>query len=94
MGSESECREAGKWTPVIDRNKCEAKADCVEVCPYDVFTIQTVTEADRKEMTLFGKVKLWVHKGKQAYIPDPMLCHACGLCVKACPETAIQLRPL
>jgi 4Fe-4S ferredoxin len=27
----------GKVAPAIDRNRCEGKEDCVEVCPCDVF---------------------------------------------------------
>ena len=36
-----ECRgEPGKVAPVVDRNRCEGKEDCVRVCPYDVFEIR------------------------------------------------------
>jgi ferredoxin len=31
------CSEVtGKLAPFVDRNRCEGKADCVRVCPYDV----------------------------------------------------------
>lgn len=46
--------DRGRVIPVVDRNRCEGKADCV-------------TGADD--------------------------CHACGVCVEACPENAISLAP-
>ena len=34
--SERECQgQPGRVAPVINRNRCEAKARCVEVCPFD-----------------------------------------------------------
>jgi NAD-dependent dihydropyrimidine dehydrogenase PreA subunit len=27
--------DAGVLAPVIDRNRCEAKQDCLRICPYD-----------------------------------------------------------
>lgn len=91
---DSACGEAGNAAPIVDRNRCEGKQDCVAVCPYDVFTIQTVGESDREGLTLLGKLKLWAHGGKQAFVVDPLRCHACGLCVAACPEKAIRLAPI
>ena len=38
-----------------------------------------------------GKVKAWAHGNRQAYVVRPFDCHACGLCVAACPEEAIRL---
>ena len=77
--------------PVINRNKCEGKADCVRVCPTHVFRIQELSPDDKSSLSLFGKLKAWGHGGKQAYVVNPADCHACGLCVEACPENAIQL---
>lgn len=77
--------------PVVNRNKCEAKSDCVAVCPYNVFTVQTVADSDKSQLNLMGKLKLWMHGGKQAYAVRAEDCHACGLCVNACPEDAIRL---
>jgi NAD-dependent dihydropyrimidine dehydrogenase PreA subunit len=81
----------GRVRPVIDRNRCEAKADCVRVCPYGVFSIQALTTADRQGLSLRGRLKAFFHGGKQAYTPKADHCHACGLCVSACPEGAITL---
>jgi NAD-dependent dihydropyrimidine dehydrogenase PreA subunit len=87
-----ECRpEAGGWVPRIDRNRCEGKNDCVIVCPYDVFELRRLTADERNALSLRSKVKLFVHGGKQAFAIRAAECHACGLCVSACPERAITL---
>jgi 4Fe-4S ferredoxin len=92
MRTSPECKEAGRLVPVIDTSRCEAKADCVEVCPYDVFVIRKLTEAERASLGLMTRFKVFVHGGKQAFVERPADCHACGLCVTACPERAIKLR--
>src|SRR5262249_51132455 len=83
--------EPGRTVPVINRNRCEGKSDCVEVCPYDVFELRVVTPQQRTELSWFARLKLVVHGGKQATVDAPDACHACGLCVRACPERAITL---
>lgn len=85
--------EPGRALPVIDRNRCEGKAECVRVCPHDVFTITDVSAEDRRAMSVLGRLKLKAHGGRQAYALNGADCHACGLCVTACPEDAISLRP-
>ncbi len=84
---------ASAVVPVIDRNRCEGKSACVEVCPYHVFELCTIEPDDRAALSLVGKLKTWVHGGKQAYATGSEDCHACGLCVAACPEQAIRLMP-
>ena len=86
------CKDPGVVQPVVDRNRCEAKGDCVAVCPYDVFDIRKVSDSDKSQMTLKGRIKSWAHGGKQAHVIHPEACHSCGQCVTACPEHAIQLR--
>jgi NAD-dependent dihydropyrimidine dehydrogenase PreA subunit len=89
------CRGApGKVAPVVDRNRCEAKEDCVEVCPYDVFEVRPLTDADRATLSLIGRLKAWAHGGRQAYVARPEACHACQLCIEACPEEALRLAPI
>ncbi len=83
--------DAGRWVPRIDRERCEAKADCVAVCPFDVFQIGRLSEAERGALSLRGKVRAFFHGNKQAYAVRAADCHGCGLCVKACPEKAIKL---
>ena len=86
-----DCKKAQLVAPLIDRNRCEGKKDCEAVCPYDVFEIKTVLPSDKEKLSWLGKLKLRVHGGIQAYVRDPDLCHACGLCVTACPEKAVTL---
>ena len=83
---------AGAMIPVIDAGRCEAKAACVEVCPYDVFEVRRLTPDERAELSLLAKLKAWAHGNKRAFAVRADACHACGLCVKACPEQAIVLR--
>jgi NAD-dependent dihydropyrimidine dehydrogenase PreA subunit len=90
-----ECRgEPGKVAPVVDRNRCEAKEDCVRVCPYHVFKIRALEPEDRASLSLFGKLKAWAHGNRQAYVVRPQDCHACQLCIEACPEDALRLAPV
>lgn len=87
-----ECKhQPGRFVPVVNRNRCEGKAPCVDVCPYDVFVIATLPEDQRKELSIIGKVKGFRHKWQQAFAVKAESCHACGLCVTACPEKAITL---
>ena len=88
----TDCRfEPGYLVPLVDRAKCEAKADCVNVCPYNVFEVRKLTSNERQELSLVSRFKLMVHGGEQAFAVREQDCHACGLCVKACPEKAIKL---
>lgn len=86
-------RVPGSVVPVIDRNRCEAKSKCVEVCPYHVFELRVLTPEDRAGLSLGGRLKAWVHGGRQAFAVRSEDCHACALCVAACPEQAIKLVP-
>ena len=49
--------EAGAYRPVVDRNACEGKRDCVEVCPYDVFEVRQIDEEDFSSLSFLGKLK-------------------------------------
>ena len=88
----ADCNGSGSFAPVIDRNKCEGKAECVRVCPFDVFEIRTLSASDKAGFSLLGRVKAWVHGNRQAFVVEAQACHTCGLCVAACPEHAIQLQ--
>jgi 4Fe-4S ferredoxin len=82
----------GVVSPVIDRNRCEGKADCVAICPFNVFSLGVLPREDRKTLSFRGKVKGMAHGWKQAFTPNADACEGCGLCVAACPEHAIVLR--
>jgi 4Fe-4S ferredoxin len=84
-------KEASVLVPVIDRNRCEGKEDCVRVCPYDVFEIGVLGAEERRRLSFVGRLKARFHGGRQAFVVRPEACHSCGLCVTACPEKAISL---
>ena len=81
----------GRVVPVVDRNRCEAKEDCVRVCPYQVFEVRALASEDRAGLSWLGRAKAWAHGNRQAYVVRPHDCHACRRCVEACPEDAIRL---
>jgi 4Fe-4S ferredoxin len=83
--------EPGGYYPVVDRNRCEGKRDCVEVCPFDVFEVRRMNDADFARLSFLGRLKSLAHKRQTAYTSRADLCQACGLCVVACPERAIEL---
>ncbi|MEI7848971.1 MAG: ferredoxin family protein [Chloroflexota bacterium] len=84
-------QEPGVFIPVIDRNRCEGKADCVPVCPDTVFAVGTLPKVQRTGLTLVGRLKGAAHGWQQTLLVNPENCRACGLCIKACPEHAITL---
>ncbi len=86
------CRaKPATFAPRIDRGKCEGKSDCLAVCPYDVFEVRRIDDADFRALSVLGKLKSIAHRRQSAYTPRADQCRACGLCVVACPEGAITL---
>jgi 4Fe-4S ferredoxin len=83
--------DAGVFTPLIDRNRCEGKGDCERVCPYGVFKVGTLAAVDRGGLSLVGKLKGFGHRWQQALLVNADGCRACGLCVASCPERALKL---
>jgi NAD-dependent dihydropyrimidine dehydrogenase PreA subunit len=59
-----------------------------------VFEVRRLSAVERQQMSWFARGKLFVHGGRQAFAVRAADCHACGLCVKACPENAIRLESL
>jgi NAD-dependent dihydropyrimidine dehydrogenase PreA subunit len=87
-----QCRaKGGSFTPRVNRSRCEGKSDCVEVCPHDVFEVRVIDPRDFAALSVLGKLKSLAHGKKTAYTPKADQCQACGLCVVACPEDAIEL---
>lgn len=92
MAPSDTCRAAaGEFVPVVDRAKCEGKAECVEVCPFQVFEVRRIEDADFAQLGVLAKIKSIVHGRQTAYTPSASACQACGKCVAACPEKAIKL---
>ena len=87
-----ECRAAPlAYEPRVDRARCEGKAECVAVCPYAVFDVRRIDDADFRALSWLARLKSLAHKRQTAYTPRAADCRACGLCVVACPEKAITL---
>jgi len=90
--SSADCKqEPGVVVPEINRDHCEGKEDCVEVCPYDVFEVRVLTVDERKHLGLLSRLRAFAHGNRQAFAVRAEDCHACGLCVQACPERAVRL---
>lgn len=81
----------GRVMPVVDRNRCEGKEDCVRVCPYDVFEMGALSKSDKSSLSILGRLKAWAHGDRQAFVVRPDACQACQLCVDACPGNALKL---
>ncbi|MDX2168376.1 MAG: 4Fe-4S binding protein [Deltaproteobacteria bacterium] len=82
---------AGSWAPRVDHARCEGKRDCIEVCPHDVFEVRRIDDADWAPLGWLARLKVFAHGYQTAYTPRADQCRACGLCVVACPEHAIQI---
>jgi NAD-dependent dihydropyrimidine dehydrogenase PreA subunit len=92
VASPAECRaKPGELVPVVDRARCEGKAECVAVCPFDVFEVRRIDDADFASLGVLAKLKSLAHGRKTAYTPRASACEGCGKCVAACPEKAIKL---
>jgi 4Fe-4S ferredoxin len=86
------CRQApGVVRPIVNAARCEGKADCVSVCPFDVFEIDQISKELFDGLSLFSKLRVWAHGMKTATTPNASACEGCGYCVAACPERAIRL---
>jgi NAD-dependent dihydropyrimidine dehydrogenase PreA subunit len=86
------CRAApAAYAPSIDRSRCEGKAECVAVCPYDVFEVRRMDDSDFRALSFFSRLRSVAHRRMTAYTPRADQCRACGLCVVVCPENAISL---
>ena len=93
MATPNECAFGpGEVVPVVNRERCENKGPCADVCPYGVFTIHALTVEDKSRLSWKGRVRLWAHGGQQAHATFAERCQGCGLCVAACPEKAITLQ--
>ncbi|MCE9597576.1 MAG: 4Fe-4S dicluster domain-containing protein [Spirochaetia bacterium] len=92
--SAGECKTAGRVQPIVNLSKCAGKRDCFEVCPYGVFEMREMNQEERSNLDWVGKIKTIVHGSERAFVVNSDQCHACGLCVVACPEKAVKLIPV
>ena len=83
--------EPGAYRPKVNASRCEGKDDCAQVCPFNVFDVGPIDRAAYARLPLLHQLKLRVHGMRSATTPRADACHACGLCVVACPERAIEL---
>jgi NAD-dependent dihydropyrimidine dehydrogenase PreA subunit len=97
----TEKRQAGVLVPVIDRTKCdggfhheckEKAMPCIVACPHAVLEIRSLRGSDKKGLSFGERLRILVHKNRQAYVVRPGVCNGCGECVKACPPHAIKLK--
>jgi len=77
--------------PVIDHGRCEAKRECVAVCPNDVFEVRRMDVVDFRSLGMLGKLRTTAHRRMTAYAVRAQDCNECGECLTACPEDAITL---
>ena len=92
MNPQRDCKQApGAFIPVLDRSRCEGKGECVRVCPVSVYAVGTLPPEQRSHLGLRARLKGMAHRWQQALLVNPGACEACGLCVQACPESAITL---
>jgi len=77
--------------PIIDHGRCEAKRECVAVCPNDVFEVRRMDLADFQQLGMLGKLRTTAHRRMTAYAVRAEQCDGCGKCVTSCPENAITL---
>ena len=92
MANPTDCKhDAGTFVPMIDRNRCEGKGDCVRVCLVGVFKVDALPREMRATLSIKGRIKGFAHRWQQALLVNAGACEACGLCIEACPEEAITL---
>ncbi|HWR65648.1 MAG TPA: ferredoxin family protein [Bellilinea sp.] len=78
--------------PIVNREKCEGKAECVTVCPYNLFEIGIVSPQERATLSFVGRLGGTAHGWKQAFPVHAEACRTCAECVASCPEKAITLK--
>ena len=73
----------------VDPLRCEGAKKCAQVCPAAVFAMRPPDPG----LPFVVRLKVAFHGGRQASVVDEAACTACMLCVAACPEMAIAVRP-
>ncbi len=60
-------QEPGVFVPIVNREKCEDKDECVTVYPYNVFEIGIIPPQERSTLSFVGRLKGTAHGWKQAF---------------------------
>lgn len=77
--------------PRINIHKCDGDGRCVAVCPNDVFELYTLTDSTIKKFPMLSRLKIKIKGAQKSRVVNSFACSACGLCVDACHEKAIEL---
>jgi NAD-dependent dihydropyrimidine dehydrogenase PreA subunit len=94
-------QQPGRLVPVIDRTRCdggfhheckEKGMPCILACPHIVLETRKLRGSDKKGLSFGDRLRILVHKNRQAYVVRPGACDGCGECVKVCPVKAIRLQ--
>ncbi|WMT51188.1 MAG: 4Fe-4S ferredoxin [Ferroplasma sp.] len=78
MAEDISCKNNGTM-PVVDQSKCEAKGQCVAVCPENVFELRPRTSEEINGLTFMGKFKARIHNN---IVGSPLhidLCKSAGI---------------
>lgn len=75
----------------INPNACDGCASCAEVCPEEVFEMISISEAERKQLSFPGRLKVRIKGNTKSFVAHPDACVACGRCETLCHERAIKV---
>lgn len=73
----------------VDNSSCDGCGKCIETCPQSAIELKTLSDADIKNLSFKGRLKVWI-KGKEKAFISSDLCISCGLCIQQCHEFAIH----
>ena len=77
--------------PIVNIHKCDGDGQCVTVCPDNVFELYTLTNSITKGFPMLSRLKIKFKGARKSRAVHSLACSACGLCVTACHEKAIEL---
>jgi NAD-dependent dihydropyrimidine dehydrogenase PreA subunit len=86
-----DCDDANTVSPIVDTGRCLGDANCVAVCPHDVFAQQPVHAERYDGLSASARFLLSLSGGLQAAVVAAERCCACGLCVAVCSQQALTL---